>query len=407
MRIKKEIIMIAVFLLGIIAGAAVVKLSYHKDRMVADKYDELAHQENEEHEEHDEEMVVNLTDAEMEEFGIEVAIAGPEKLQIHVTLPGEVVVNPDLLSHIVPYVPGIAREVLKKLGDRVRVGEVMAVLDSRELSEMKSVFLVAKERQTFAETTFRREESLWKQSISSERVFLEAKKAYVEAIIELEVAEQKLHSIGFTEKYLKQLTFHPNEPLTRYEIIAPFDGIVIEKHITMGEAIKDDSEAFVIADLRSIWVNLTVYQKDLDSVHAGKQVVIRIDKTGFEAISTIDYVSPIMDESTRTATARIVLTNEDGYWRPGMFVNGQVKVKDVEASLVVPRTAILTLNGQDVVFVQKQEGFEPQPVIIGQADQTHVEIVSGLEVGQRYVSSGAFTLKSELEKASFGDGHGH
>jgi len=406
MRIKKEIIMIAVFLLGIIAGAAIVKLSDHKNRMVPDTYDDHAHKENEGHEEHAEEIVVNLSDAEMEEFGIEVATAGPEKLQIHVTLPGEIVANPDLLSHIVPYVPGVAREVRKKLGDRVRAGEVMAVLDSRELSEMKSVFLVAKERLTLAETTFRREESLWKQSISSERVYLEAKKAYVEARIELEAAEQKLHSIGLTEKYLKQLTFHPNEPLTRYEIIAPFDGIVIEKHITMGEAIKDDFEAFVIADLRSVWVNLTVYQKDLDSVHAGKQAVIRADKTGFEAISAIDYVSPIMDKSTRTATARIVLTNEEGYWLPGMFVTGQVKVKDVEASLVVPRTAILTLNGQDVVFVQKQEGFEPQPVIIGQADQTHVEIVSGLEDGQRYVAANAFSLKAELSKSSFG-GHQH
>lgn len=370
---------------------------------------EIAEQEQRaqhEGEEHDEERIVSLSEEEMKEFGIELGVAGPAKLRIHTTLSGEVIADPGRLSHIVPYVPGAARIINKKLGDRVSAGEVLAVLESRQLSELKSAFLVAKERLTLAEITYKREEGLWKKRISSEQDYLEAKQVLSEARIQLEAADQKLHAIGFSQEYLEKLAFHSGEPLTRYEIISPFDGVVINKHITMGEAIRDDSEVFTIADLSSVWVNLTVYQKDLDKIRSGLKAFIIDNKTNAEAQGTIDWVSPVLDESTRTATARIILSNSEGRWRPGMFVNARVVIDEIEASLVVPRTAILSIDGQNIVFVQKQEGFEPQQVEIGRSNQTHVEIISGLEAGLRIVATNALSLKAELGKSKFGE-HGH
>ena len=291
----------------------------------------------------------------------------------------------------------------------MKAREVMAVLDSRELSEIQSSFLVARGRMALAETSYEREEKLWKQNISSEKEYLDAKQAFAEAIIELEATEQKLHSIGFTEKYLKQLTFHPNEPLTRYEIIAPFDGIVIEKHITIGEAVSEDADVFMIADLSTVWVNLTVYQKDLDYIHIGQPVSIAATEQNLVASGDISYISPIIEKETRTVTTRIELNNPDLVWRPGMFVMGNVAFDDVEVQVLIPRSALFMMDDETVVFVQNEDGFIPQPVTVGKTNETHFEVLSGISAGQQYVIEGGFELKADIVTAGLGShaGHGH
>ncbi len=160
-----------------------------------------------EHDEHEDEMVVRMSVAEQEEFGVRLMTAGPGVLGVHVSLPGEIRVNPDRLAHLVPRVSGVAQRVLANVGDQVHENQVLAVLESRELSELKSTYLVAVECLALALTTFAREEKLWRQSISSERMYLEAQKGLVEARIEQRVAEQKLHALGFTHEYLANLSF--------------------------------------------------------------------------------------------------------------------------------------------------------------------------------------------------------
>jgi len=364
-------------------------------------------QDDDEHGDHEEEQVVRLDDAAMREFGVEVATAHSGNLQVHVSLPGEVIIDPDKLVHIVPRVSGIAHHVFKKLGDSVRAGEVLAVLESRELSEFKSAYLVARERSILAEAAFEREEKLWQQEISSEREYLETKQGLAEARIEMRAADQKLHALGFSESYLKQLRFEGNDSFTRYEIVAPFDGTVIEKHITLGELLQSETEVFVIADLSSVWVNLTVYQNDLPFVSKGQPVHISAGAGMPIASGEIVYVSPIIDEETRTATARVVLPNEDGKWRPGTFITGKVGVEQVEVETIVPKTALQTIDNQTVIFVETEEGFEPHPVILGRTNDTSVEVVAGFHRGQRYVADGSFVLKAQLAKGAFGDGHNH
>jgi len=403
MKFNKRTKFLAVMIGGLILISVLFMLFKNKGTSEFSVQEQQAHDE---HDAHENEGIVSLSEEEMREFKIEVAAVGPGKLQIHTTLSGEVIADPGRISHIVPYVPGVARKINNKLGDRVRAGEVLAVLESRQLSELKSTFLVAKERLTLAEITYKREEGLWKKQISSEQDYLKAKQALSEAKIQLEAADQKLHAIGFSQEYLDNLAFHEGEPLTRYEIISPFDGIVINKHITLGEAIRDDGEVFTIADLSSVWVNLTVYQKDLHKIRSGLEALIVDNKTNAEAQGTIDWISPVLDESTRTSTARIILADSEGYWRPGMFVNAQVVVDEIEAPLVVPRSAILSIDGQNIVFVQIKEGFEPRQVEIGRSNQIHVEIVSGLKEGQRIVATNALSLKAELGKSKFGE-HGH
>jgi cobalt-zinc-cadmium efflux system membrane fusion protein len=366
------------------------------------------HTAGEQHgEDHDEEQAVRLSEAEQREFGIEVETAGPGTLREHVSLPGEVVLNADRRAHVVPRVPGVVRQVLKTLGEQVRVGDVMAVLDSRELAELQSTYLAAVEKVVLAEATFRREEDLWKKQITSQQEYLEAKQALAAARIERRAAEQKLHALGFSEAYIAQLPTRPDTTFTQYAMTAPFDGTVIEKHISLGEVFKEDAEAYVVADLRSVWVDLRVYQKDLPFVRPGQPVVIAAGRDIPDTQGTIAYVGPLVGEQTRTALARVVLPNSDGHWRPGLFVTGNVVVQDVDVPLLIPKTAVLTLEERPTVFTETAAGWKPQPVTLGRSNDTHVEITAGLTPGQRYVTSGAFTLKAQLSKAAFGEGHSH
>ena len=187
----------------------------------------------------------------------------------------------------------------------------------------------------------------------------------------------------------------------------PFAGTVIEKHLTFGENVGAYADVFTIADLSTVWLNINIYQKDLVSIHKGQTVEIEIGHGIPSVEGKIAWVSPQVDEGTRTATARLELPNPDGSLRPGLFVTAKVVVDSSVSKLVVPKTALQTFEGKTVVFVLDEDGFEPKPVELGRENGTTVEILSGLVSGQTYVTEGSFTLKAQLSKGAFGDGHNH
>jgi cobalt-zinc-cadmium efflux system membrane fusion protein len=225
-----------------------------------------------------------------------------------------------------------------------------------------------------------------------------------EARIELQVATQKLRALGFSEAFVQQLSGRPNAPLTRYEVVAPLAGTVIDKHIAVGELLKDDTEAFVVADLSTVWVDLSLPTKDLALVRKGQRVVIAAD-TGMRAEGTVSYMSPVVSDETRTVLTRVVLPNPDGRWRPGLFVTAMLTASETPVVVLIPKTATQTLDGQPSVFVQTPEGFAPRPVTLGRANETHVEITAGLEAGERYATTETFILKAELGKGAAGHEH--
>ncbi len=397
----------AAFIAGLVLIAGFTIGCNSEDGNPPDIQKEPVSETHKEHIEYEEESIVRLDEDEMEEFGIDTRVAGPGTLDVEIDLPGEIIQNPDRLAHIVPRVSGVVRKVYKNLGDYVKTGDVMALLESRELADLKSNFLARKERLALSESVFRREEDLWNKKISAEQEYLQAKRDLAEARIELRTAEQKLHALGLNENYLSRLPAEPDATFTHYEIVAPFSGTVVNKHITLGEALENNSEAFVIADLSSVWVNLSIYQKDLHSVRVGQKVVVSVKDHIPETSGAISYISPLVEETTRTAFARVVLSNAEGIWRPGLFVTGRIKIDNIEVPLIVPRTALQRIGERIHVFVRTEGGFEPREITPGRSDETGVEVLSGLVVGEVYVSKGAFTLKSEMEKEAFGGDHHH
>ena len=201
-----------------------------------------------------------------------------------------------------------------------------------------------------------------------------------------------------------------NESLSKYKLTSAIDGTVIDMHMAPGELVNGDCNSnhkITVANLETVWAELSVYQKDLFTIRTGQPVIISAGHGIYEAKAQISYVSPVIDEATRTATARVLLDNSAGKWRPGMFVTAEVLTLEREVPLAVSKNAIQTIEGQTVVFVQDKEGFRPRPVTVGIQNEKAVEILSGLHAGETYIAKGAFTVKAELMKESFGGEHGH
>jgi cobalt-zinc-cadmium efflux system membrane fusion protein len=341
---------------------------------------------------------VHLSAAQISQFGVETGIAGPGRLHIEVVLPGEVALNADRVGHVVPRVSGVVRDVRKNLGDLVQRGEVMAVLESRELADISAAYLAARERVSLAQSSFNREEQLRQKKISPEQDYIEAQNALAEAGIELRTTEQKLRALGFSNDYIAKLPDRPENAAVLYEMVAPFDATIIEKHISLGEVLHEESTAFVIADLTSVWVNLDVHQKDLILIQPGQTAAIGVGNATHGIEGRISYLEPMAEETNRTIHARVVIPNVDGKWRPGLFVTGRIAVEDVDVKVLAPNEALIMVNGKTCVFLKDGDGFRVLQVAAGRTNGAFTEVMAGLAPGKVYVIKGAFTLKSELGK---------
>ncbi|KTD62354.1 efflux RND transporter periplasmic adaptor subunit [Legionella shakespearei] len=194
------------------------------------------------------------------------------------------------------------------------------------------------------------------------------------------------------------VTVESNESLQNYNIMAPVTGTIVQKYATTGELAKGDKPIYEIANLANVWADLTLYRKDLTLVKQGMKVIVTGDDGKPQSISTISYISPLGIEDSQTTLARAVLLNTDHSWVPGMYVNAAITIGEKTVAVAVPSTALQRMNERDVVFVQQGDFFEATPVVIGESDDQWVEIVSGLQAGQRYVSQNSFFIKADIGK---------
>lgn len=351
---------------------------------------------------------IAMTEADAARYGISVDTARSGAVHRTLTLTGEICVNSDRLAHIVPRAPGVVRSVHKKLGDTVKANEVMARIESRALADAKADYLTSLERRNLAQVDFEREERLWKNQISAEQEYLDARQVLAEAKIQLRSAGQKLVAMGFSEAYLKELPGASEAELTRMTIRAPFDGTVIEKHITLGEVVGDDSAVFTVADLSTVWLDLQVHERHLGDLCCGQPVTVTVPPSTIPIRGSIEYIHPIVDEQTRTVMARMSLPNTNGEMRPGTFVTATVATDALDAKIAVSRDAVQYFEDSPVVFVYDGASFTARQVTLGKSDDRFVEVIEGLLSGERFATAGSFRLKAEIDKRTAGDiGHGH
>ncbi|HEX9210984.1 MAG TPA: efflux RND transporter periplasmic adaptor subunit [Bradyrhizobium sp.] len=190
-----------------------------------------------------------------------------------------------------------------------------------------------------------------------------------------------------------------NQSLTVYELKAPIAGTVIERQISLGEYASEQKPAFVIADLSTIWVDLSIYRQDLRRVRLGDEVLIDPDDGRGEIKGAISYIAPVGSSETQTALARVVLPNTDGRLRPGLFVTARLVLAKRNVAVAVRTGAIQLLENKTVVFVREDDDkIEARPVELGDSDSRFVEIRAGLSAGERYVAENSFVVKAEMGK---------
>jgi len=339
-----------------------------------------------------EEGKVELTDAQIKAAAIGVDTASAASIKSALLLPGEIRLNEDRTSHVVPRLAGVVESVNANLGQVVKKGQVLAAIASPTASEQRSELQTAQKRLALAKTTYEREKKLWEQKVSAEQDYLQARQALNEAEVAVANANQKLGALGLGASSVSGLN--------RLELRAPFDGIVIEKHISLGEAVKEDAAVFTISDLSTVWAEINVPAKDLPQVRVGEKVTIKATAFEASATGTVAFVGSLIGEQTRTAKARVVMDNPKGAWRPGLFVNVEVVADEAAVPVTIAADAVQTVGEKPVVFLKVNGGFIAQPVQLGRSDGKRVEVLQGLKPGVPYAATGSFVVKSELGKAS-------
>ncbi len=377
-------------------GTSAPEPPHEQEQHADDEHGEEGHGSESATDDHAEEGKLELSAAQISAAGIELAVAASRSMSTSVTFPGEIRFDEDRTTHVVPRVSGVVEEVKVELGQPVKKGQVLAVIASQQISDLRSELHAAQRRLELARLTLQREKKLWEDKISAEQDYLSARQAYQEADISFANGRQKLSAIGASLK--------PSAG-NRYELIAPFDAVVVEKHLAIGEVVGDTSSAFTLSDLSRVWATFGATPRDLDKVMVGRAVTVSAPELNAHVEGRISYVGSLLGEQTRAAVVRVVLANPEGAWRPGLFVSIDVKAEQAQAAVGVPESALQSVEDKPSVFVRNAQGFEVRPVTVGRRDGGYVEITSGLAAGTQIAAAGSFVLKSELGKGSAEHAH--
>jgi membrane fusion protein, heavy metal efflux system len=267
---------------------------------------------------------IEVTEEALKKSGIQIEVAGPAVLKKTLKLNGKITPNEERMVHVSPRFPGIVKSIAKRLGDVVKTGEALAVIES-------------------------------------------------------------------------------NESLQPYEVKSEIDGTIIKRDIALGEFVDTSKTIFIVADLSNVWVDFSVYRHESENLRVGQKVLIQPNERADKIESTISYISPFGLQNTQTTLARAVVPNDNGQFRPGLFINGDVIIGEAQVPVAVKAGAVQTIEDKPIVFIQTGKGFELREVTTGERDDERVEIKSGLAAGEKYAAENSFLLKSELARPEPGE----
>ena len=310
---------------------------------------------------------------------------------------GTITYDPSRVSEIGARAPGRVTVMRAELGDRVGQGQVLAVLESPDIGQIRAtqrqdVALLGIARENFA-----REKSLTDQGISSRKELLIAEADLRRAEAELRSASERLRVLGATGGSGSQ-----------FVVTAPFAGVVVARKASLGEMAEPTDSLFTIADLSRVWIELDIFERDLAKVRVGQNVSVSVVAYPDRLFpGRIVYVGDVLDPKQRTVRARVEIPNANRALKPGMFAKAGIGVSTGGVGVVVvPQSAVQELKGRHVVFIPGARAGEFRAVDVqpGESlDGNRITIRSGLVAGSRVVIAGAFALRSELGKGEIGD----
>jgi len=340
----------------------------------------------------DEEGEIDLSADQIRKAGIEIVRvirSGGGALTLPATIEGD----PQGMQVVSAAIGGRVVSLTRNLGQSVGRGQSLAVIESREAASLNAEIEAARARLGLAESNLRREQRLFNERVSPEQDLIAARTAATEARIALRLAQQQVSAAG-----------GGGGALNRIAITAPLSGQVVARSVTLGQTVAADAELFRVADLGRVAVTLALSPADAGKVRPGSMIeIVAGDR---RSVARVDFVSPILDETTRLASVIAVIDNRSGQWRVGEPVTASIQLAGGgAAALLVPQSAVQTVEGRSTVFVRTDHGFKATPVTLGSPNGDNVVVTSGLKGDEQLAGPNSFTLKAELGKGEAEHGH--
>jgi len=317
-----------------------------------------------------------------------------------IPVTGTITYDANRVSHVGPRTAGRIIRLSADIGQQVRAGQPLAILESAEVGQVRAQEQEAESLVQIARENFQREKRLEQQGITSRKELLTAEAELRRQEAALQSAREQLRVLGAG-----------NGDGGQFALTAPFAGVVVARDGSIGEMTTPADQIFTVANLSRLWIELDVYERDLSRIKPGQAVEVSTAAYPRRVFpGRIVYIGDVLDPQKRTVRARVEIPNEDRLLKPGMFASGRVLVGGGGAPvIVVPQDAVQEIEGNKVVFVpgNRPGEFRARTVQVGEpADNGRVVITSGLSAGDTIVVSGAFALRSELAKGEIGE-HGH
>ncbi len=353
---------------------------------------------------------ISLEPEVMEEVGIEVAELKRVKFHGHKSFPGTVVPQPDGEAHIGTLVGGRVIEILVHLGQLVQKGDPLCKIESPEIGMAQANYIRTLASYQLAHKEYERQKALRQQDIGSEKSFLEKEANFEQALAELTAAKRTLLSFGFTEEEINKLK-NDHRSSGVLTLRSPIKGTITDWNLHIGQRVDLDHDLFHVVDLSRLWVKIAIYEKDLPVIKCEQNVEI-IPQSFPTKVYTgkIARIAGEIDPDMRTIDCYIQIDKPDAHLIPLLFVSANVCTGDESReALAIPEDAlILDQHGDKLVFVEHEPNhFITKEVETGINSGGWIEVLDGLQEGERVVFKGAFFLKSEMGKGSFGHGHAH
>lgn len=312
---------------------------------------------------------------------------------------GKILPNENRLAHLSARVSGHIVAVYANLGDRVKEGDRLLLLDSPAFGAAQLEYRKARNTLSVTEKALERAQALLDRGAIGAGEQQRREADHENARAALHESEEKLHLLGMTEREIERLAARtlPHAEVARVSLRAPFTGEVIVRNATIGEVVDPNTTLFTVADLSTVWVRADFPEQQAGRLKTGLPVEVRVSAypdTIFRG--AITYVGAVIDPATRTVMARADVANPDGRLRLEMFAEVAV-ITDEQAVLSVPRAVVQQVGSRTVAFVVRgPRRFESREVTLGQASHEYLPVVTGLVAGDEVVTEGSYALKSEL-----------
>ena len=373
----------------------------------------------------------------VEQVGIDIAIVQERPVIEAILANGEVVYDQTRTAQPKSRVAGTVWWVAKTIGDRVRKGEVLALVDAADVGRAKGEFLQAIAQVRLKQITLERLRPLAKDEVIGGRQFSEAEAAYQEAKIRLRSAQQTLINLDLpvraedfagtdTEEIAQRIQFlglsadlvsrlDPTSTTSNlFPLRSSLDGVVVDRHVVESAVVDTSTKIFDLADISRLWLTLDVRQEDAKYVSLGQPVLFQSsDSKGEpEVRGTVAWISTAADDQTRTVRIRVDLPNPDGRLRANTFGTGRIVLRDEPSAIVVPSEAVHWDGSCHIVFVRDKNYFQAdgpkffhvRPVRLGVKDGDTTEIIAGLLPGEVIASKNSVVLEAQLLKSNLGAG---